>query len=481
MPSKLLPGPFLRALIVLWLAAPTALAQFPPFLCGDCAESGGINVNDALRAAHYSLHPEELDPWVMNRCDVDTDGDVDITDALMMAQEAVGLPTIACPDQRVRIEFDYLYAQLLSPAGGDPLCAGICDVDTDGDGDAIVSVALGTGVYRNDTSIPSQPNLGTATGAEFSFPAGWWTFRFVDYDHDNDHDLVAVGHPDHGINRVELHRNMDRELGPGHPITFVDESGLLPGGLTVGARDLDLGDVDGDGDLDLVVARGPDAVTPMRDLLLLRDAGGQFNLAPAGFFPARIAVTSNVDLVDLDGDADLDLVVGFVGDSLDVYLGDGAGHFTATSQTPFPWFPSMLPARSTVEVVVADLDRDQRPDVFATASDRGAELWRNTGNAFLFVNYYAGTTIPPRPSRPRNSTLAEDLNGDGLPDLLIPASTFRLFLNLGHLDFYPDQPWGFSPNPTTTFAGDLNRDQRLDLIFAGPGAMVPALTRLLRP
>lgn len=106
---------------------------------------------------------------------------------------------------------------------------------------------------------------------------------------------------------------------------------------------LALGDVDGDGDLDVWVAQyklpyqGGQFPTPYFDAndgfpahLLLNDGHGHFTEATetSGLAPKRARRTYGASFLDLDGDGDLDLVnvSDFAG--LDVFLNDGHGHFT---------------------------------------------------------------------------------------------------------------------------------------------------------
>jgi hypothetical protein len=62
--------------------------------------------------------------------------------------------------------------------------------------------------------------------------------------------------------------------------------------------------VDGDGDLDLVIARGRH--WPLTDLVLMNDGAGHF--APAAELPGAADRTYTAGLADLDGDGDLDIV-----------------------------------------------------------------------------------------------------------------------------------------------------------------------------
>jgi hypothetical protein len=74
-------------------------------------------------------------------------------------------------------------------------------------------------------------------------------------------------------------------------------------------READLADIDDDGDLDACfanVARLPGAVAQNR--ILLNDGAGRFTDATADLLPAALSFSLDVDLVDIDGDGDLDRV-----------------------------------------------------------------------------------------------------------------------------------------------------------------------------
>ena len=104
-----------------------------------------------------------------------------------------------------------------------------------------------------------------------------------------------------------------------------------------------LGDVDSDGDLDIVLAKGRH--WPLVDFVLLNDGNGEFK--------QRREVGGEADrtyaaaLADLDGDGDLDLVVGNDRpDAKRVYRNDGAGHFAITGtfgQSDWPTRTSRSP------------------------------------------------------------------------------------------------------------------------------------------
>jgi hypothetical protein len=113
-----------------------------------------------------------------------------------------------------------------------------------------------------------------------------------------------------------------------------------------------LDDLDGDGDLDIILAKGRH--WPLVDLVLLNDGKGHFN--------RRFKVNERADrtytaaLADLDGDGDFDLVVGNdAPDEKVIYFNGGKGHFTLGATFGVARWP-------TRNVTVVDLNRDGRPD-----------------------------------------------------------------------------------------------------------------------
>ena len=125
------------------------------------------------------------------------------------------------------------------------------------------------------------------------------------------------------------------------------------------SANVSLGDVNGDGHLDVVLVKGRH--WPLPERVLIGDGKGGF--APAqDLGPASDRSYSGV-LVDLDGDADLDLVVSNdLPDPKLVYLNDGTGRFRVGSTFG-------LGEWSTRNVSVADMNGDSLPDIVVANRD----------------------------------------------------------------------------------------------------------------
>ena len=218
------------------------------------------------------------------------------------------------------------------------------------------------------------------------------------------------------------------------------------------------GDIDGDGDLDIVLARGRH--WPLDNLILRNDGKGKFTTEK---LPAEADRTYSAALADLDGDGKLDLVVS--NDRPDrkvIYLNDGSGKFTASGTFGRPEWPTRY-------ITLADLNGDGRPDIIA--ANRSSNPARPVASC-VCLNDGKGRfpDVIPLPTQSATIIVAADLDGDGKIDLFVPhrdGGQSLIFWNDGTGKFaVPPIPFG--PKTSTVraaVAADMDRDGILDLVI----------------
>jgi hypothetical protein len=203
-----------------------------------------------------------------------------------------------------------------------PRSADVGDFNGDGRADVVSATALGIAVRLNNGNgtlagevlYPLDQNpLTTVVGdlngdGKLDVVATTWTSRFDRYSYDNDGNLIPI-FVDEGHVRVLL--------GNGNG-TFT----VSPATYDVGEPrpfEAVLGDLDADGDLDLVLSNLDGSAS-----VLLGNGNGTFAPRQA----VAVFGTQDVDLADLNGDRKLDLVTGsFSSNTLCVLLGNGNGTF----------------------------------------------------------------------------------------------------------------------------------------------------------
>jgi len=219
-----------------------------------------------------------------------------------------------------------------------------------------------------------------------------------------------------------------------------------------------IGDVNGDGHLDIVLAKGRH--DNLVDRVLIGDGRGGFptayDLGPAS------DKTYSGNLVDLDGDGDLDVVISNdTPDPKRIYFNDGKGHFTeAGTYGRAVW--------STRNAAVADVNGDRQPDIIVANRDEPARagnyvcLNRGKGrfdDDCVMFSKESATTIT-----------AADMDGDGRIDLIVPhrdGGQSHVYLNTSAAGALSFSPVAFGPSDATiraSAAADLDRDGILDIV-----------------
>jgi VCBS repeat-containing protein len=238
------------------------------------------------------------------------------------------------------------------------------------------------------------------------------------------------------------------------------------GEVTVYNRDIVLGDIDGDGDLDAVAGNAGPGNTGATNSIYVNN-GGAFDLAPVqlGSDPNDTRRTRGMAIGDLDLDGDLDVVAGnFQGTNV-YYLNDGAGNFTDGSAIG-------TVNRRTWRVALVDVDGDGDLDIIDAVDGAQNALYKNQlVESAGTLSFAAGTTITGEVFATR-SLATGDVDNDGDIDFIAGD------LGAGnHIYRWFDGSFRARGeahvNTNTTFAvalADVDGDGWLDLIEGNAGA-----------
>ncbi|NJN16424.1 MAG: VCBS repeat-containing protein [Oscillochloris sp.] len=299
---------------------------------------------------------------------MDGDGDLD----LVFFLEAVA--------DRVRLN-DGSGTMLAGITFGDPADANRDGTvaDMDGDGDLDILAANNPGAIKlylnNNTAFTSPINIGSG---------GFERISTADLDNNGRLDVIAarfnnetliffndagpsftrsttIRPPDavppefinYNANRVgDLDGDGDLDIVSDAFVFFNNGAGVmtsqaLPAEFEGVGRSV-LGDLDGDGDLDIVTGRS----VQINEVLLNNGDGSFVRPDPPLTFDALYGPAAYMSAVDIDGDGDLDMVLGLDGFPFDgVFLNDGSGKLTRSRTL------------GSAQSAVGDMDGDGRFDI----------------------------------------------------------------------------------------------------------------------
>jgi outer membrane protein assembly factor BamB len=325
-------------------------------------------------------------------------------------------------------------------------------------GDGLLFVPVGTSLFAYEPSAVSPGDGGAGLPDATDGEAGCtWSMAPVtpaqtgeipvglglgDLNHDGHPDLAIA---DSYVDELGVH------LGHGDG-TFAPES-TYPTPLGSGSGPVVDGDIDGDGNLDVVVAdpysgyHGPYVVS----VFLGRGDG---TLKPR-IDSDTDSEPRDLGLADFNGDGHLDLAV-VAGSGVDVLLGKGDGTFE----------PKVAYTISAGAAAVAhgDWNGDGATDLAVTdenGDDVAVLLGKGDGTFGAPVPYAVGT-LPA-------GIAAGDLNGDGHLDLAVANykdGTLSVLLGVGDGTFRPQAVVACGEGPAGLAVADVNRDDRPDLVVS---------------
>ena len=321
------------------------------------------------------------------------------------------------------------------------------DLDGDGDLDIISSRYGGLDWFENTAGSYQQHAITGANAEEWSYLTA---IEPVDFDGDGDVDIVAGGRYGNHIFWFE-NEDSDKTTFHGHLVSDAASE----------VQSLTTADIDGDADLDVVVALYSDD----KFIWYERIDGDTFN---EQLIADNRNTPNSVQAVDMDGDGDVDVLASSQ-ERVSWYRNVGGGAFVESIDVP-------MEADNVLGAFADDLDADGDFDVLVADIDEGVLFVENTSNDGF--GWASPRVIDSLETGHAAVVTTADMDADGDRDVLVVfadvGGSDRLLRWYENVDgdaseFIPHRV-GFSSGgtPIAVNVADLDGDADFDVLIPSP-------------
>lgn len=335
------------------------------------------------------------------------------------------------------------------------------DVDNDGDKDLLVTGKGGpilTTLYLNNGSgsftALSNPSLVNVYGGDV---------KFLDADNDSDLDVFITGSTSSPSNTSNLYLNNGSGL---YTLATGSSFELMQGGKN------DVGDVDGDGDIDIIITGQNSSGNPVSKIYLNNGSGIYTQQSPSPFTNLQSGAAR---LIDIDNDGDLDLLLCGENSSgqaiTELYSNNGSGLFTSNTSSTIDSFTNS-------DIAIGDIDNDGDIDFIIcgqSGSNIATKLYLNNGSGVF--SELTGTPFAPVML---GTVKLADFDNDGDLDVYVmgtgpgggSAVIAKIYANMGTNTFIEAASIVGAYFSSAAIA-DVNGDNKLDIIHSGTSFTQP--------
>eukprot|EP01035_Chromulina_nebulosa_P021038 gene21038-27264_t len=357
-------------------------------------------------------------------------------------------------------------SQVTFATGSNPRGSDIGDIDGDGKPDiAVTNISANTvSVYRNTSSSGSITSGSFATAVTFATGTSPISVAIGDIDGDGKPELVVA-------NAASANVSVLRNTSTSGTITSGSFATQVNFATGTSPHKIALGDIDGDGKLDIAV---PNQTASTVSVLRNTSSSGTIT---SGSFATQVTFSAgtnpfSVGIGDIDGDGKPDMAVAnSVSNNVSVYRNTStSGTITSGSFAT----PVTFATTNPLFVALNDIDGDGKADMAVTNNTSSTvSVFRNTSTSGSITSGSFATQVTFATGVTPVYMAIGDINGDGKPDMAVAnygsasVSVLRNTSSSGSItsgSFAAQVTYATGTQPFSVAIGDLDGDNLPDIV-----------------